>query len=42
MKKLVLLLVVALVLTVNFTVLSYGGVDLSQWGAFGTNDDPKK
>jgi hypothetical protein len=42
MKRLVLLLVVALVLTVNFTALSWGGIDLSQWGVFGTNEDPPK
>ena len=42
MKRLVLLLVVALVLTVNFTALTWGGVDLSKWVVFGTNDDPKK
>ncbi len=42
MKKLVLLVVVALALTVNFTALTWGGVDLGHWGAFGTNDEPRK
>ena len=42
MKRLVLFLLVVLALTVNFSVLSWGGVDLTQWSAFGTNDAPQE
>lgn len=42
MKKLVLLVVLALVLSANFTALTWGGVDLDKWVVFGTNDEPRK
>jgi len=42
MKRWVLLIIVALALSINFTALTWGGVDLSQWVVFGTNDEPPK
>lgn len=41
MKKWGLLIMVALCLTLNVTALTWGGVDFSKWGIFGTNDNPQ-
>ncbi len=38
MKKLVLFFVIVMFCTINFTALTWGGVDLSKWQGFGTDD----
>jgi hypothetical protein len=42
MKKIILLIAVALVLTLSLTALTWGGFDLGKMVVYGTNDDPKK
>jgi hypothetical protein len=42
MKKFVLLILLVMFCTINFTALTYGGVDLSKWQVFGTDDGPQK
>jgi hypothetical protein len=42
MKKLILLIMVALWLTVNVTAITWGGVNLDKWQVFGTEPEKPK
>ena len=42
MKKLILLIMVALWLNVNVTAITWGGVNLDKWQVFGTEPEKPK